>query len=229
MCIALIHGYRYHFIHTHDYPDWNRSIYWSKVPAIGDMLHSGCQFVVTIDSDAIFKHLEIPLEWLLNRWNITPSTSFAMALDNYWEQNEDSYGLLNINAGFIVAQDLRRTHEILRQWHSCPDNEAMYPNCTKYSKDWPAEQGAWGDYMRRKYNDSMSYKELNCTEANGYEGMGTECHGIFVSHFTVGKDEVKSRVAQSLATSMFARLQKEMVLSSGDIVVDRPVNEFTLP
>jgi hypothetical protein len=104
---------------------------------MSDMLLDGCRIIISIDHDAIFQNMMLPMEWLLNSWNFTRHTSFAMALDNHWGQNEDEYGVLNINAGFIVAQNLDRTHEILRAWDSCPSNETEYPGCRRFIHDGP--------------------------------------------------------------------------------------------
>jgi hypothetical protein len=235
---AMIHGYQYHFIHVPDYDDNARSIYWTKIPALASMLSSECRIAVLIDSDAIFKHLELPFEWLLNRWQLVPSsadsssqnhtegTSIAMALDNHWAQNEDSFGQLNINAGFIVAQNSPRTQEILRDWDSCPSNLTAYPDCDRFSSNWPAEQGAWGDFLRRQYKKDEDYIEIPCTEANGFEGMGTECFGVFISHYTIGKDLVKGRIAESLASSVMGLVQKELSRERDQVVVVRTNNTF---
>jgi hypothetical protein len=80
--LALIHNYSYHFLHTHDYPSWNRPIYWSKLPALSDLLHSNCIIAVAIDSDAIFKHLRIP-GMASEPPCFTRHTSFTITLDNY--------------------------------------------------------------------------------------------------------------------------------------------------
>jgi hypothetical protein len=50
----------------------------------------------------------------------------------------------------------------------------------------------------------------------------------FVEHYTIGKEKVKQGVTLSLAESLFGRLHGEMVKTAGDIVVDRPANDFTV-
>jgi hypothetical protein len=221
----LIHGYRYNFIRVPPYAE--RSVYWSKVPAISDLLLDGCKVVVLIDHDAIFQNMELPFEWLLNRWGFTKNTSFAMSLDNHWAQNEDDYGVLNINAGFIVSQGLDRTHEILRAWDSCPSNETTYPNCRKFIKNWPAEQGAFGNFMRRQFDLPTDLLPIACTEANGFPGMGTECTGDFIRHYTIAKDRVNGGTAASLAQLVFGLVREEMVEREQSIKIKRPSNAFT--
>jgi hypothetical protein len=150
-----------------------------------------------------------------------------MALDNHWAQNEDDYGVLNINAGFIIAQNLERTHEILRAWDSCPSNETMYPGCRKFIQNWPAEQGAFGNFMRRQFNETHDRIEIPCSEANGFPGMGTECWGTFIRHFTIGKDRVRDGVAASLAQSLFGLVRQELLQNVDTVKIQRESNEFT--
>ena len=222
----MIHGYKYHYVRVPEYK--NRSVYWSKVPLLSDLLHAGCKIAVAIDHDAIFQNINLPFEWLLNRWNFTSNTSFAMALDNHWQQNEDDYGVLNINAGFIIAQDLERTHEILRAWDSCPNNETKYPGCSKFANTWPAEQGAFGNFMRRQFNETGDRIEIPCTEANGFPGMNTECFGVFVRHYTISKDRVRDGVAASAAQAFFGVVRLDMMEREKSIRIERDVNDFAL-
>jgi hypothetical protein len=192
---------------------------------MSDMLLDGCEIVVSMDHDAIFQNLNLPFEWLLNHWNYNKNTSFAMALDNNWGQNHDWQDVLSINAGFIVAQNSQRTHEILRAWDSCPKNITLYPDCDKLVHDWPAEQGAWGNFMRRQFNETDDYIEIPCTEANGFPGMGTECFGSLIRHYTIGKDRIHNGVASTLAQAIFGMARQSMI-NSPDIKLRRYSNEF---
>jgi hypothetical protein len=193
---------------------------------MSDMMLSGCRIVVAIDHDALFWNLDLPFEWLLNRWGFTNETSFAMALDNNWQQNHDDHDVLNINAGFIVAQNLPRTHDILRAWDSCPSNATMYPNCRKFIDRWPAEQGAWGTYMRRQFNESTDRIEIPCTEANGFPGMNTECFGLFIRHFTIDKSKITPGVSASLAQMFFSLIRRSMMRAERDLRIVRESNDF---
>lgn len=207
-------------------PYEHRSVYWSKVPLISDMLLDGCKITVSIDHDAIFQNLHLPFEWLLNHWNFTRNTSFAMALDNHWGQNEDEHHVLNINAGFIITQNLERSHEILRAWDSCPSNQNAFPNCHNYIFDWPAEQGAWGNYIRRMFNDTNDYIEIPCTEANGFPGMGTECFGSLIRHFTTRKDRINGGVASTFAQAIVKMAKDDMMAKEPVIKIHRKSNAF---
>jgi hypothetical protein len=193
---------------------------------MSDMLHDGCRIIVSVDHDVIFQNLHLPLEWLLNHWNFTRETSFAMALDNHWGQNEDETHILNINAGFIVAQNLERSHEILRAWDSCPGNERVFPNCHNYIFNWPAEQGAWGNYIRRMFNETNDYIEIPCTEANGFPDMGTECFGSLIRHYTTGKDRIRGGVASTLAQSIIGLAKSDMMGKEPTIKIYRKSNTF---
>lgn len=53
---------------------------WVKPHALLDLIPS-YKFVVFLDADATVQHLEVPVEWLFNRWGITPETSISMARD----------------------------------------------------------------------------------------------------------------------------------------------------
>jgi hypothetical protein len=232
-CVAIIHGYRYHYIVAPPY-EGDRTEFWAKIPAISDLLLSGCRIVVTIDHDAIFQNLHLPFEWLLNRWGFNQKTSIAMPLDNHitpWNPtgygNEDDFGELNINAGFIIAQNNPRTHEMLRAWDSCPSNETEYPNCRKYISEWPAEQGAFGTYIRRQFTLPDDRIELPCTEANGFPGANFECHGIFIRHYTTVKKNVTVGIANSLAQSFFGMVRQEIVSRESEIKINREINAFT--
>jgi hypothetical protein len=141
---ATIHGYRYNFIHTTPYPITDgamqtreRDDVWTRVSALASILSDGlpspdhperkerCEVVISIDSDAIFEHLTLPYEFLMNRWDISPQTSLSLPLDPEWYTGYakvtaalgytyDSQHKIGANAGFITAVNLPRTLEILK-------------------------------------------------------------------------------------------------------------------
>lgn len=39
------------------------------------------RLVIFLDGDALIINLEVPLEWMFNRWGVTPSTMIAVSLD----------------------------------------------------------------------------------------------------------------------------------------------------
>lgn len=74
---AQIHGYDYRFFQAQHMEGYHDT--WIKPHVINEMLHS-YKFVVFIDADATIQHLELPIEWLFNRWGIGPKTSIAMPI-----------------------------------------------------------------------------------------------------------------------------------------------------
>jgi len=250
---AAIHGYRYHSIHANTYPldsttnEPERDNAWKRVPALASVLTNGlppqgngelfkdstspptnerCEVVVLLDADAIFEHLELPFEWLMNRWNVTQHTSIAMPLSTQWNTTDPNFmrpldfthnskGDLNPNDGFIVALNLPRTMQILDAWNNCPDDNDRFPGCMRFKKGWLAELGAFGEYMPytfdRDNEEGTDLRILPCTEANGFKGQNTDCEGIFVRHFSTAKHRVKDGVAESIARPLMAMMQSFMM------------------
>jgi hypothetical protein len=222
----MIHGYTYHFIHTPSMVD--RAPFWTKIPALADTLSSDrCRITVSIDADATFMNLNLPFEWLLNRWNITTSTSLAMVGEPIADYNNDAaHGRTNLNAGFVIAQDLPRTQEILKAWAGCPENDAKYPNCSRWRWNWPAEQAAFSEYIRYEFNGTNDIKTIDCNDANGYPASHTECQGTFLRHHWGGKERIKDAVAESVLTGVMGRIRGELIAKLGDVKVERVDNEF---
>ncbi|CRK30155.1 hypothetical protein BN1708_018456, partial [Verticillium longisporum] len=102
---AQIHGYDYKFIHASELSDRHQT--WVKVPAIKEALLK-YKFVVFADADALFNQPDVPLEWMLNYWNVHPKTLVAMAEDPNSPTNQDPKGWVLWNTGFIVAQQGER-------------------------------------------------------------------------------------------------------------------------
>ncbi|KIW01491.1 uncharacterized protein PV09_06971 [Verruconis gallopava] len=224
---ASIHGYDYRFINPTTWPNGARDNVWTKVPALREILKD-YRIVLMIDADAIFRHLHLPFEWLLNRWNFTAETSIAMPWDVEFNVNDEGWkwpmgytsnnkGDLNPNAGVVIAQNLPRTFEILDSWISCPDNPD-FEDCARFHHGWPAEQGAFGEFVRYKYNLSTDFNGFSCDDANGFPSQRTECQGRFIRHFTTGKDQLKSGVGDAMLQTFMARTQHEMVTNQGIIV-----------
>lgn len=75
---AMIHGYEYRYYEAQNMPDHHTT--WIKPHVLKELLPD-YQFVVAMDADAIISHLEIPLEWMFNRWGIETHTSMALPHD----------------------------------------------------------------------------------------------------------------------------------------------------
>jgi hypothetical protein len=140
---------------------------WIKPHVLQEYLEK-YKFVIFIDADATIQHLELPLEWLFNRWNIREDTSIAMPIDTRQILNGnnntscDSKGKIALNTGFIVAQALPLTMEMMEAWKTCPDGKT-YPECGTWANNWSHEQRAFSEYIRYDFN-----KTKNTIVVSGY-------------------------------------------------------------
>ncbi|OCK73183.1 hypothetical protein K432DRAFT_13642 [Lepidopterella palustris CBS 459.81] len=220
---AQIHGYDYKFYQAEKIPDHHDS--WVKVHGVAELLHE-YRFVIFIDADAVIHHLEVPMEWLFNRWNITANTSIAMPVDV--ERDDcvtcDSKGKIMMNTGFIIAQQLDRTFDIFDAWMNCTD-EKRYPGCAEWKTAWAHEQRAFSDYIRYEFDREEDVKEISCFDANGYpekpDYVRTNCNGDFVRHHWVFKDVAKTAIGNSVMQSITEMLQKQILKEKEHIVVNK--------
>ena len=83
---ALIHGYDYKFVHAHEFED--RHATWIKPSALANHIKN-YKFIVFLDADATFRFLHLPIEWMLNYWDIKSHHSFVMAKDPWSETDPD--------------------------------------------------------------------------------------------------------------------------------------------
>lgn len=150
---AQIHGYDYKFFHAQPIKDHYNT--WIKPHALQAMLRD-YKFVVFIDADAIIQHLEVPMEFLFNRWNVSPSTSIALPVDTQQvidgrKISVDSKGKVVLNTGVVVLQNLPYTHEMMDAWKDCT-TEKRYPGCGQWKEAWSHEQRAFSEYIRYDFN-----------------------------------------------------------------------------
>jgi hypothetical protein len=184
---AKIHGYKYYYININEYEDRRTS--WKKAPVMAEILkdHDTC---IYLDSDAIFHHLDLPFEWLMNYWDIHPDTnSLALAYDPDSDNNKDMFGQVYLNTGFIIAQNNPRTWDIFKAWETCPDDNTIHADCRNFrlaAPGQPTDQGGFGTFIRYDYSDDI--RSLPCTEANGFPESNSGCNGIFIKHLWTGKD-----------------------------------------
>lgn len=177
--------------------------------------HQAC---IYLDSDAIFHHLDLPFEWLMNYWDIHPDTnSLALAVDPDADNNKDKYGKLYLNTGFIIAQNNERTFEVMDAWQKCPDDDSEHPGCVEFrlnAPGRPTDQGGFGTYIRYDYAEDV--KELPCTEANGFPESDSGCDGIFIKHLWTGKSSwIKIAVGEQIP-GKFLELWHEQFISEKD-------------
>jgi hypothetical protein len=229
-------------MHAAKYP--NRSNNWSRIPALLSALRE-CQVVVYMDSDAIFPYLHLPMEWLLNYWNITEDIAVAMSQEpldwhrKHWNITQDELALLYpepvlswvagldsrgrtaLNAGIMIVQNTPQTQELLSRWMNCPTSD-MYPGCHDLVNEWPAEQGAFNEYVRYDFLDRVH--EIPCNEAHGYPGVSIGCYGTLLRHYTLDKMLVRGAVDDAaLVKGAMEITQRSMVQERADLYVNLPV------
>lgn len=185
---AKIHGYKYYYVAIDTFEDRRAS--WKKPTIMSKILkdHDACLY---LDSDAIFNHLDLPFEWLMNYWQIHPNTnSLALALDPDAKNNEDQFGKTYLNTGFIIAQKNDKTFKIMKEWEDCPNEGGTHPDCVDFRTNVagkPTDQGGFGTYIRYDYAEDI--KNLPCTEANGFPESHSGCDGTFIRHLWTGKSD----------------------------------------
>ncbi|KAF2194921.1 hypothetical protein K469DRAFT_383 [Zopfia rhizophila CBS 207.26] len=215
---AMIHGYDYKFIRAPDYADrWGT---WVKVPMMKEALKTH-DYIVFMDSDVMFHYPHLPLEWLLNYWNMTSETLAMMAIDPDEPQNYDHKGNRYLNTGFVIAQQSKRTQEMYKSWGECP-SESKYKGCAKWKLEWAHEQAAFGNYLRYDYDRPEDIKVLPCTEANGAPEAVNRggCKGIFVRHFWVDKGLLPKGLADSVMQYFLPRLHQLYHQEAANHIVD---------
>ena len=212
MCVAKIHGYKYYFV-TFDTPEDRRSS-WEK-PAIISKILEKHQTCVYIDSDAIFYHMDLPMEWLINYWQIDPEVhSLSLAWDPNFPHNMDKFNKLYLNTGFIIAQNNSHTFDILRDWDDCTNETGKHPECTEFRYNGfgrPTDQGGFGTYIRYDYPNNI--KDLPCAEANGFPEDPSECKGTFIRHMWSGKSTLIKIVTGHQFPGRFLEMMHKMFLA----------------
>lgn len=216
---AQIHGYKYYYVDIDSYEDRRDS--WKKPGIMAKILkdHEAC---IYLDSDAIFNHLDLPFEWLMNYWNVNPETnSLALAADPNAKNNQDKFGKVYLNTGFIVAQNNDKTFEIFDEWEKCPDDGGKHPECSEFRLNRPGkptDQGGFGTYIRYDYPKDI--KELQCTEANGFPESRSGCDGKFIKHLWTGKhDHIKVAVGGQLPGDLLAAYHKQFLAAKKDFYI----------
>ncbi|KAF2202413.1 hypothetical protein GQ43DRAFT_312927 [Delitschia confertaspora ATCC 74209] len=215
---AMIHGYDYKFIRAPDYEDrWGT---WVKVPVMKEALKTH-DYIVFMDSDVVFHYPHLPIEWLMNYWNMTSETLAMMAIDPDEPQNYDAHRKIYLNTGFVVAQQSERTQEMFKAWGECP-NAGRFKGCEKWKLAWAHEQAAFGEYLRYAFNRPEDIKVLPCTEANGAPEAVHRggCKGIFVRHYWIDKGLVGRQFADSIMQYLLPRLHQSFQQPGADHIVN---------
>ena len=221
---ALIHGYDYKFYQARHMED--RHDTWI-MPHVFRELVPDYQFVVAMDADVTIPHLDVPLEWMFNRWGIKDHTSMALPWDaeefhNGKSISVDSNGLRVLNTGFVVAQNSNTTLKMLEAWRDCPTG-TRYGDCGKWAYEWSHEQRAFSEYIRYDYNETAeTIVSIPCDDAVGWPGYQndtvgynpggmSDCNGNFIRHYTLAKDQTKNASAYSVMQALSGVLQKALL------------------
>ncbi|KAH6148227.1 hypothetical protein HBI68_192740 [Parastagonospora nodorum] len=230
---SQIHGYDYVFFQAKEVGYQHHT--WVKVHAIPELLKD-YKFVVFLDADVTVNHMEVPLEWLFNKWKITPETSLALPNDVTREgcNTCDSKGQVMLSSGFMVAQNIPHTHKIFDEWKACP-NETRYPGCGQWAYKWAHEQRALSEFLRydEELNPNNNILPLPCDDANGnpeiedikYPGMTfySDCKGNFFQHHWLagGKKMAKSAIADSVMQSIGEVVQRALWAGQDNLVINQ--------
>lgn len=97
---------------------------------------------------------------------------------------------------------------------------------TSMTHSWPAEQGAFGEYVRHKFNRPNDFQEIPCDEANGGPppGMFDYCTGRFVRHPWLDKDRLKGDTNLSVMRVLMKQLHGHFQSMAGSIVTAGKTN-----
>jgi hypothetical protein len=217
---ALIHGYDYKYYQAASIPDHHDT--WILPHAFRELIPD-YQFVVAMDADVTIPHMEVPLEWMFNRWGIREYTSMALPWDTMELRNGepisvDGKGLRVLNTGFVVAQDSPTTRDMLEKWRDCT-TETRYEGCAQWKQNWSHEQRAFSEYIRYDYN--FTPETIVCDDAIGWPGFKhdveggnegiSDCSGNFIRHYTLGKDQVREAGMLSVMNPLADILQKHLL------------------
>jgi hypothetical protein len=240
---AMIHGYDYKFFQAQEIKDHYST--WIR-PHIFRELIDDYQFIIAMDADVTISHLEVPLEWMFNRWEVSERTSMAMP----WDTEEfrdghsistDSKGLRVLNAGFVVvqnsqiAQNKSTTQDLLEAWRDCT-TETRYKGCGEWKEKWSHEQRAFSEYIRYDFNeDPDTIVPIPCDDAMGWPGFRKEvldpnntkddisdCNGNFIRHYTLGKDSVKNAGATGVMQMMSEVIQQNLLADQDELWYKEP-------
>ncbi|RYN82484.1 hypothetical protein AA0120_g9846 [Alternaria tenuissima] len=243
---AMVHGYDYKFYQARDMKDHYNT--WI-LPHVLRELIPGYQFVVVMDADVTIPHLDVPFEWMFNRWGIKEHTSIALPWDTEEFRDEgsisiDSKGMRVLNTGLVIAQNSSLTLDLLEAWRDCT-TEKRYKGCAKWKTEWSHEQRAFSEYIRYDFNKTPeTIVSIPCDDAVGWPGFredmlnrpGTEnhdisnCNGNFVRHYTtMGKSRVKDASAASVMQVLSEALQKSILANPEEVWYKEPEKKIEEP
>jgi hypothetical protein len=179
---------------------------------------------VFMDGDVGVHYPHVPLEWLMNHWNITDETIVAAPLDVHQFNNFNDRGELSLNTGFLLGQAGPRTQELFKEWLDCPlELTEAYANCSKWAYNWAHEQAAFRDYIHHGFARPEDVVTIPCVEANGSPdnpdgsqagGEGSNCTGQFVRHYWMDKSLMRREFTDSIMPYVVSRLHESLMQGS---------------
>jgi len=207
-----MHGYDYKFVRAPEGPNDTHAT-WVKVQSIREVLKEGYKFVVFTDSDVVFPHLRMSMEYLMERWNVTAETAVTIGHAPKLRSSMDHvHHQQGVNTGFMMVQNTSVTDNMFKDWAECP-SEVKYPGCAHWKDVMWHEQSAYNDYIRYDYPNVT--REVPCNEVNGApehrEQGEAHCDGILVRHYWVAKNKVKEAVQASIAEAILPGVIDDMM------------------
>lgn len=136
----------------------------------------------------------------------------------WWNGSKDTKGRQNLNDGFMIIQNIPQIFDMLKKWERCPE-DGIYQGCEGLKMNWPAEQGAFSEYIRYEFEENI--REIPCTEGLGWPEMDSGCKGNLVRHYTMAKDMVRKAVEESLSQGILEVLHHEMVVQKHYFYLER--------
>jgi hypothetical protein len=110
---------------------------WQKIPGILELFDKGYDFVMYIDTDAIFYKQDITIESIIKKY----SGDMLFCSDE-----KNSNGLYKINGGTVIANNTKKSRYLLEKWW----------NTRHKYKVFPYEQLAISDIYEKKIPDIES-------------------------------------------------------------------------
>jgi len=183
------------------------------------MLRAGYQYVVFTDSDVMFPHMKLPIEYLLERWNVTSEIAVTLGLAPDLPSRHDRiHHKIISNTGFMIVQKTSLTEAIFQDWIDCP-TEVKFKGCKHWKKELWHEQSAYSDYIRYEYQNHM--REVPCNEVNGapeqQEQGAAHCDGLLVRHYWVAKEKLKNAVKESLGELLWPSMMHDLIKDWVDV------------
>jgi hypothetical protein len=205
-------------IQSPKYPD--RADAWAKVLMMRETLRD-YDVVVFFDSDAVLTNPEVPIEWLMNYWNIGHDKAIALSSEPSLDRDKDDHGNAAENTGFMILRNLPIIWDLFKAWAECPE-ETRYKGCSKWVETRQREQAAFSNYIRYDPAFNGTIQILPCEEANGSPEFfeETKCRGVFLTHHWLDKDHTKDSFATGIMTAYTRQLHRQLKHEKKGVVQD---------